>query len=160
MWPNSKTQNFTTLYEVLLKRRRTSLTLDEVLLKRGRTSPTQLQVHLSSSSSSPIRACEERWTRTWTQVYLSWNCTRCTLLTSSPEPSLRGGGELVCKVHRVQFQPQCQRGGSQVPQCRACEARGTWLTSELTLGWVGWSSPPFLEYFIWVHRHYGHTRYG
>jgi len=135
-------------------------TLDEVLLKRGRTSPTQLQVHLSSCLSTPIRACEERCTQTWTQVYLSWNCTRCTLQTSSPEPSLRGGGELVCKVHRVQFQPQCQRGGSQVPRCRACEARGTWLTSELTLGWVGWSSPPFLEYFIWVHRHYGHTRYG
>ena len=118
-------------------------TLDEVLLKRGRTSPTQLQVHLSSCLSSPIRACEERWTRTWTRVYLSWNCTRCTLQTSSPEPSLRGGGELVCKVHRVQFQPQCQRGGSQVPRCRACEARGTWLTSELTLGWVGWSYPLF-----------------
>ena len=135
-------------------------TIDEVLLKRGRTSPTQLQVHLSSCLSTPIRACEERCTQTWTRVYLSWNCTRCTLQTSSPEPSLRGGGELVCKVHRVQFQPQCQRGGSQVPRCRACEARGTWLTSELTLGWVGWSSPPFLEYFIWVHRHYGHTRYG
>ena len=135
-------------------------TLDEVLLKRGRTSPTQLQVHLSSCLSTPIRACEERCTQTWTRVYLSWSCTRCTLQTSSPEPSLRGGGEAVCAVHRVQFQPQCQRGGSQVPRCRACEARGTWLTSELTLGRVGWSSPPFLEYFIWVHRHYGHTRYG
>ena len=101
------------------------------------------QVHLSSCLSTPIRACEERWTQTWTRVYLSWNCTRCTLQTSSPEPSLRGGGELVCKVHRVQFQPQCQRGGSQVPRCRACEARGTWQTSELTLGRVGEDLPLF-----------------
>ena len=119
-------------------------TIDEILLKRGRTSPTQLQVHLSSC-----------WTQTWTVVYLSWNCMRCTLQTISPEPSLWGGGELVCKVHRVQFKPQCQRGGSQVPRCRACEARGTWLTFELTLGWVGWSSPRFLEYFIWVHQQQG-----
>ena len=49
-------------------------------------------------------------TWTWTWVYLSWNCMRCSLQTSSPEPSLRGGGELVCKLHQVQFQPQCQRG--------------------------------------------------
>ena len=26
------------------------------------------------------------------------------------------------------------------------------LPLELTLGWVRWSAPPFLEYFIWVHR--------
>ena len=120
---------------------------------KGRKHHRLLSVHPRSYSSPQIQACEERCTGTWTWVYLSWNCTRCTLQTSSPEPSLRGVGELVCKGHRVQFQPQCQRGGSQVPRCRACEARGTWLTSELTLGWVGDISPPFLEYFIWVHRY-------
>ena len=83
--------------------------------KGGETSPTQLQVHLSSCWSSPILACEERWTWTWTRVHLSWNCTRCTSQTSSPERSLRGGGELVCKVHQVQFQPNINKEVSKYP---------------------------------------------
>ena len=34
----------------------------------------------------------------------------------SPGPSLQGEGKLVRKLHQVQFQPQCQQGGSQVSQ--------------------------------------------
>ena len=70
------------------------------------TSLTLAQVHLRPGWSTPLRACEERSTSTWPQVYLSWNCTRCTM-QSSP-PSLRGG--LGCIVHRVQFQPNVNKG--------------------------------------------------
>ena len=64
-------------------------------------SGSELAIFLGQNQT-PIGACEERCTWIWTGVYLSWNCTRCTLQTSSLEPSLRGGGELVCKVHQVQ----------------------------------------------------------
>ena len=96
-----------------------TINLEKVLLTRGKTSPTKFQVDLSSSLSTPIRAFEERCTETWTWVYLSKNCTTFTLRTSSPEPSLLGGWELVCKVHWVQFQPQCLDRSSQAPWCRA-----------------------------------------
>ena len=99
----------------------------EALLKRGRTSPNWVQVHPSSCLSTPIQACKENCTWTGTQVYSSWNWARCS------EPSLPARGELVCKVHRVQFQPQCQREGSKVPQWQACKAWGTW-TSEVISG--------------------------
>ena len=41
-------------------------------------------------------------------------CLCVCVFLPTPPPCKLGSGELVCKVHRVQFQPQCQRGGSQV----------------------------------------------
>ena len=76
----------------------------------------------SSYSSLLIRACKERCTLTWTQVYLSWNYTGCTYQISYLKPCLQGWWELVCKVHWVQFQTQCIQGGSQVPWCQALES--------------------------------------
>ena len=79
-------------------------------------------------------------------------------------------GELVCKMHQMQFPPQCQQVGSQVPSCRACQARGTWLTSELALGWVGECFPLYwstsyeytdigrhhtTDYVVWCHTRNG-----
>ena len=112
----------------------------EVLQKKADIKPTHPNVN-SEVFQVPL-ASQGRHQGTWLHPHRhwGWNCTRCNLQTSSPPPRKLCSGEHVCKVHRVQFQPQCLWGWSQVPRCRPCKERGTWQTSELTLGWVGWWS--------------------
>ena len=115
-------------------------TWDEVLLKRKITSPnlpnstpefffaelTDLTLWGEVNSNMNLG----RWCL-YLYLYLSWSCTMCTLQTSFQVPTLQGWGQLVCKVHQVEFQPQCQQRGIKVPQSRAYKVRATWQAS----GW-------------------------
>ena len=72
--------------------------------KGGELQPTYPNVN-SEVSQVPL-ASQARHRGTWLPPHWhwGWNCTQCTLQTSSPPPRKLGSRELVCKVHLVQFQ--------------------------------------------------------
>ena len=59
-----------------------------------------------NSEISQVPLASQAQQRTWLphRWHWGWDCTRCTVQTSSPPPCKFGSGELVCKVHLVQFQ--------------------------------------------------------
>ena len=94
--------------------------------------------------STLIQACEERCTQTWTRVYLNWNCTRCTLQTSSPEPSLGGEEEVVCQVHKYSFSPNVNEEVAKYPNAKLAR-RGV---LGLPLSWH-WDEPVEVLHLFW-----------
>ena len=74
---------------------------------------------------------------------LGWNCTRCTLQSSSPQPLLcLGFGELDCKVHLVQFQLKSVRVHFQVGPVSLRSTRPTWKGTQPDLSQSRLSRPP------------------
>ena len=72
--------------------------------KGGELRPTHPNVN---SEVSQVPLASQAWHQaTWLppRWHWGWNCTWCTLQTSSPPPCKIGSGELVCKVHLVQIQ--------------------------------------------------------
>ena len=111
--------------------------------KGGELQPTHPNVN-SEVSQVPL-ASQARHRGTWLppRWHWGWNCTRCTLQTSSPPPRKLGSGELVCKVHLVQFQLKYTRVHVWVHL--SSQARIGVLKHELrcTWSWVGEVLPLF-----------------
>ena len=111
--------------------------------KGGELQPTHPNVN-SEVSQVPL-ASQARHRCTWLppRWHWGWNCTRCTLQTSSPPPRKLGSGELVCKVHLVQFQLKYTRVHVRVHL--SSQARIGELEHELrcTWSWVGEVLPLF-----------------
>ena len=103
--------------------------------KGGELQPTHPNVN-SEVSQVPL-ASQARHRGTWLppRWHWGWNCTRCTLQTSSPPPRKLGSGELVCKVHLVQFQLKYTRVHVRVHL--SSQARISELEHELRCTWVG-----------------------
>ena len=70
----------------------------------GEHTPTRPQCQLRGSHVLLSLASSALENMAASSLTLGWNCTRCTLQSSSPQPRKLGFGELDCKVHLVQFQ--------------------------------------------------------
>ena len=76
----------------------------ELLQKRWRTSTDSSQCQLGGKPSTPRLASSALGYLATSFWLWGWNYTRCTFQTSFPPQCTLGSGELVCKVHLVQFQ--------------------------------------------------------
>ena len=85
------------------------------------------RVHLASQARHQGTLLPPCW-------HWGWNCTWCTLQTSSPLPRKLGSRELVCKVHLVQFQLKYTRVHGWVHL--SSQARIGVLKHELRCTWI------------------------
>ena len=101
--------------------------------KGGELQPTHPNVN-SEISQVPLASQAQQGTWLPHCWHWGWDCTWCTLQTSSPPPCRLRSGELVCKVHLVQFQLKYTRGHAWVHL--SSQARIGVLKHELGCTWV------------------------